>query len=130
MPDFLCVLTDGTVGGELACAGNVYQALAAKCAAISIVSICLQLGINIGLVVQQGVVGICLAPVVGIQQGVVQVTLICIGGNSAVDQGVDCALQVGIAVVDSAGIVAVLDLVDLLNSCAEARVRLVFFGRL
>ena len=56
MPDFLSVLTDGTVRGELAGGSDVPQALTAECHTVSVLGICLQLSLNVGGVVQQQVV--------------------------------------------------------------------------
>ena len=44
MPDFLGVLTDGTVGGELGSGCHVHQTLAAEFHAVSVLAVCLQLG--------------------------------------------------------------------------------------
>ena len=84
MPDFRGVLCDGTVGGELGTAGNVQQALAAKVQPVCIIGIGFQLGVDIGCVVQQDEVVVGLVPGSAVQQGVIQLTLVVIGGNGAV----------------------------------------------
>ena len=57
MPDFLSVLTDGTVRGELGSGGHIHQALAAEGHPIGIIPVGLELGVQIGLVVQQQKIG-------------------------------------------------------------------------
>ena len=58
MPDFLSVLTDGTVGGELGAAGNVQQALTAEGQAVCVVTVGTQLCFKVGFIIhqQEGVV--------------------------------------------------------------------------
>ena len=75
VPDFLGVLTDGTVGGELGAAGDVHQALAAEVQPVGVVRVGLQLGIDIGCVVQQDEVVVGLVPGSAVQQGVVQLRM-------------------------------------------------------
>ena len=119
MPDFLSVLTDGTVGGELCSGSHVHQTLAAEGHAVGVIAVDLQLLVEVGSVVQQQVVVVSLVPVGAVQQSVEQVTLAVIGGHGAVHQGVDGTAQVGIGVVNAPGIVGSLCLVDLLDGVAE-----------
>ena len=68
MPDLLGVLTDGAVGGELGGGGHVHQALAAEGNAVGIVPVGLELGVEVGSVVQQQEVMVGLMPVGAVQQ--------------------------------------------------------------
>ena len=115
MPDFFGVLADGTVGGELGSGSHVHQALAAEGHTVGIFAVGLQLGIDIGCVVQQQIVLVVAAH----NQLVEQIAQAVVGGNSTVHQRVQRTAQVSIAVVDRTGVVAALDGIDLLDSVAE-----------
>ena len=95
MPDFLCVLTNGTVGGELCCGSNVNQALTAKGHAICVIAVCLQLCLHIGSVVQQQIVLI-----VASDQLVEQVLQTVIGLDSAVDQSIQRTAKIDVFFVE------------------------------
>ena len=117
MPNFLGILTNSTVRGELGGRSHVLEALAAEGHAVGIVPVGAELGIQIGFVVQQQpvLVGV-FAPV---QQRVEQVAQAIIGRHSAIHQRVDSPAEIGIAVVDAARIVGTAAGVDLLNRVAE-----------
>ena len=110
MPDFLGVLTDGTVGGELGAGSDVQQALTAEVQPVSVVCIHLQLGIHVGSVVQQQEVVVSLVPGSAVQQSVEQLALIVVGRHGAIHQGVQSPAQSCVDLVDATGAVVGLDL--------------------
>ena len=81
MPDFLGVLTNGTVGGELGRGSDVHQALAAEGHAVGVVAVDVQLLLEVGSVVQQQIVVVSFVPVGAVQQSIVQVALAVVGGR-------------------------------------------------
>ena len=62
---------------------------------------------------------VSLVPGSAVQNGVVQLLLLLIGGHSAVDEGVQSPADIGVVVIHIPGAVIVLAGVDLLHGCAE-----------
>ena len=108
VPDLLGVLTNGTIGRELGSGSDVQQALAAEVQPVSILTVDLQLGIHVGSVVQQDEVVVSLVPGSAVQQSMIQLSLVVIGGHSAVHQGVDGAAQAVIVLIHASGAVSIL----------------------
>ena len=113
MPDFLCVLTDGTVRGELACAQDVHQALTAKCHLVSVVTVGAELLNDVGSIVHLDEV------LVTVHQIVEQLLLGIVGGDGAVNQSIHGLTQTVIDLIDATGVVMLCQSVELLDSVTK-----------
>ena len=89
MPDFFGVLLYRPVGGEFSGAGYIIKAFSTEFDSVYIISVCPELGIQIGCVVQKEEIMVCSVPMGAVQQGVVQLPLGIVRGDSAVHKGID-----------------------------------------
>ena len=108
MPDFLCVLLDRSVRGELANVGYVHHSHAGPSLLVIVSGLNISLCSSVGLEVREDEVSVCTVVSVLVEQGIIQRAeqIRIVRGICAVDQLYEHSADVLVLVEDPHGIAA------------------------
>lgn len=99
MPDFFGILPDCAVRRELSGGGHVHEAFAAEGVAVAVVTVTAELGVLVGTEVLQDEIMVRRVPLGAVEQRMMQLPQLVVGGHRAVHQGVHRPVQMRVAVV-------------------------------